>query len=100
MSRLFATACLGLAGSLALAACDTGPGKDVTEFASTLGTDTCGAVAHQYLVGRSVAHLNVTELPANTRVVPAGTSPGTSENPKRMSVIIGGGDQVTRVYCG
>lgn len=100
MSHWYATACLGLAGAFALAACDTGPGKDVTDFASTLGTDTCGAVSHQYLVGRSVAHLNVTELPRNTRVVPAGTSPGTTENQKRMTVIIGGGDQVTRVYCG
>jgi hypothetical protein len=100
MSRWFAAACLGLSGALALSACDTGPGKEVTDFASTLGKDTCGAISHQYLVGRSVAHLNVTELPRNTRVVPAGTSPGTSKQEKRMTVIIGGGDQVTRVYCG
>lgn len=100
MSRWFAAAGLGLVGALALAACDTSAGRQATKIATDVGTDTCGAVSRQYLVGRSGAQLAATELPRDTRIVPAGTSPGTTKNEKRMTIIMGGGDQVTRVYCG
>ncbi|PZQ52576.1 MAG: hypothetical protein DI556_02710 [Rhodovulum sulfidophilum] len=99
MPRWIAATCLGLTGLLALSACDTGPGKDIYDFAGTLGQDSCGAVSNQNLVGKTVAELNVVDLPRNTRVIQPGATPGTSRDERRMTVIIGG-DKVTRVYCG
>lgn len=100
MSRWFAATCLGLAGAFVLSGCDTEAGRQAQNLARNMGSDSCGAVRNQNLVGRTTELLNVTELPRNTRVVPVGSSAGPIGDERRMTVIIGSGNVVTRVYCG
>lgn len=100
MSPWVSATCLGLAGVFVLSACDTDMGRRAENLARNMGSDSCGAIRHQNLVGRTTEHLNVTELPRNTRVVPVGSSAGQIGDERRMTVIIGSGNKVSRVYCG
>ncbi len=93
--------CAGVGAILALSACENAKAPDgLVDLATDMGTDSCGAVSHQWLVGDSVAQLRATDLPRGTQVIFPGMQTPPISNEKRMTVIVGGGDVVTRVYCG
>ena len=93
--------CAGFGALLALGACENMKAPAGLEKAATdIGTDSCGAVSHQWLVGDSVAQLKATDLPRGTQVIFPGMQTPPVSKPQRMTVIVGGGDVVTRVYCG
>lgn len=98
MNHRFGTACLGLGVLLALGACENMDTGDGTVAIS--GRDSCGAIDHQDLVGQSAASLDASALPAGTRVLYPGMPATTEDRADRMSVEVGGGDNVTRVFCG
>ena len=102
MNHPIRAACLGLGALLALGACDKmrSGGEEVAGAAGMLGKDSCGAIDHQSLVGQSAAQLDASTLPAGTRVLFPGMAVTGDEKPERMNVEVGGGDKVTRVYCG
>lgn len=91
---------LGLCGLLALGACDKLRSSGVEKVATDIGTDTCGAVSHQWLVGNSAAQLDAAQLPKGTQVIFPGMPTPPVSKPGRMTVVVGGGDEVTRVFCG
>lgn len=102
MTQPFRAAGLGLVALLALGACDTlkTGGAEVESAAATLGTDSCGAVNHQSLVGQSASVLNLDQLPAGTRVIFPGMPVTMDLREDRMNVEVGSGDKVARVFCG
>jgi hypothetical protein len=102
MNHPFRAACLGLGALLALGACEKMKqgGEDVASAAGTLGTDSCGAIDHQSLVGQSASVLDPAALPAGTRVIFPGMPVTMDHREDRMNVEVGGGDKVARVFCG
>lgn len=102
MTHPFRAACLGLGALLALGACATMKqgGEDVAAGAGTLGTDSCGAIDNQSLVGQSAAALDPATLPEGTRVIFPGMPVTMDLREERMNVEVGGGDKVVRVFCG
>lgn len=91
---------VGLGVLLALGACDKLKSSGVEQAATDMGTDTCGAVSHQWLVGNSAAQLDAAKLPKGTQVIFPGMRTPPVSKPSRMTVVVGGGDEVTRVFCG
>ncbi len=93
---------------LALGACDKmkEAGAAVEGDAKAVETkiaddkDSCGATAHQSLVGTSAGALDPGALPAGTRVIFPGMPVTMDFRAERMNVEVGSGDRVARVFCG
>ena len=102
MTYPFRAACLGLGALLALGACEKMKqgGEEMAAAAGTLGTDSCGAIDHQNLVGQSVAVLDSSALPKGTRTIFPGMPVTMDLREERMNVEVGSGDKVARVFCG
>jgi len=72
-----------------------------TQYGSLAGADACGAEERQVFVGQRVDALNDVALPEDTRVLfPGAVADTETEVSDRLTILIGTGDTITRVYCG
>lgn len=110
MPRPLPLAGLGLGLLLTLGACDKMKAPAAPEDgaapaaaapkAADAGKDTCGAAAHQALVGSGAGSLDAATLPKGTRVIFPGMPVTMDYRIERMNVEVGKNDKVARVYCG
>lgn len=102
------TFALALVLPVVLAACaqpggtgsTTAAGSEMATAAPAASAGGCGAETRQSLIGQSVSVLDASALPPDARVLFPGMSASSEFRPGRLNIVIGGGDQVERVYCG
>ena len=62
--------------------------------------DTCNAAAHQNLVGRTPAEIDMSMLPANTRTICFGCMATQDFVPRRLNLQLGRDGKVASLRCG
>lgn len=107
MRKLLMTACV-----LALAACGqtTTPATTETPVAETpvaaptnaaeaTAQDTCGAAAHQALIGTPASAIDLTTFPAGTRIITPETMVTQDFVPTRLNITTGTDGNVASLNC-
>lgn len=109
MRTLMITACL-----LALAACGQTtattetpaepaavetPAAAPTNAAEATAQDTCGAAAHQALIGTAASGIDLTTLPAGTRIITPETMVTQDFVPTRLNITTGTDGNVASLNC-
>lgn len=107
MRKLLMTACV-----LALAACGqtTTPATTETPVAETpvaaptnaaeaTAQDTCGAAAHQALIGTPASAIDLTRFPAGTRIITPETMVTQDFVPTRLNITTGTDGNVASLNC-
>lgn len=77
----------------ALSACQTDMQPDDPEL-------TCGAAQMQGLIGQPLSDLDISTLPAPSRVIGPGMAVTMDWNPARLNVEHDADNRITRIACG